>query len=480
MPTYAPHITVSRRVGRDRLRLVCTCGATTTATAGPGLGAGLCRHHDLRLAQGAEIRDEAITVAFEDVTVTDHGFTATAQPVRVSVSANTDDPLYVDPRTDNPVTICLDLRATQPVTMCRDGEWIPADEDRLYEVFANISGLKSFARVLATGRTRALLVTIDKVCQATYGHRRARIALSRFATDWPGIEPLWQAGFSPGAIAALPSSAWQARQGRLHTRLGVPRRFVSLIRDEILTVDDYHTLQAFTSNTLELSEPAFHGSPVWQMVEPMRLHCRQALAWLRPAFELVHRHNYDAAQLTDYLTHTARDYQGIANPLAAIELLLEYVTLTASLDEEPTRWPKALKTSHDVATMRTAQLADAELDAELTKTTQAEEYQARCMRLGVWIVTAPASIHDLLYEGAYLSHSAFSLAGRIVDGDRGDQVYFLRHRDDPDTPLVTLNIRYGELYQARGYLNRPLTTDEAQVITTWAETIGVPIGNLVL
>lgn len=480
MTDYAPHGIVRGYDGRWT-HLVCTCGQKELGLD-PDVDdpEPICRHDRFRRNLGLRPRESGIVIGFDNVVSHDQGFSGLLQPTRVSV--NPSGELEAEPLHPSPVRVNFDLsnNDTPLHLQLRNGRNLEIDLDNLHKAFGNIKSLKSLTRVIATARTRSFFVALDKVAAKRNPESRARHGLLYFVTDFRGIEPLWQAGFAPATIESLPNSVLRQNEGRLHNRLGIPRRFVDLVRNEILRIDDYHKIANFAYNYLGLSEPTFHNSVVWNLVEPMRIHCQWAINWLYQAFLLVHRHNYDYETLKEYITHNARDLQGIVNPVETLHLLSEYADMLTMCEDNENKWPKYLKVAYDIAAMQIIQIYDEQLNEKFKEFVATDEYQSLCDQVGDFVILAPDSVEDMQYEGAYLSHSADRLPQQMVYGQDDNKVYFLRYRNDSKTPLVTLNYRFGLLYQARGYRNRAVNAEEKQAIQRWAEIHNIEIGPTTL
>jgi len=75
---------------------------------------------------------------------------------------------------------------------------------------------------------------------------------------------------------------------------------------------------------------------------------------------------------------------------------------------------------------------------------------------------------ELFHEGRLLSHCVFSYRARCFRGESYIFSLRLKEEDDQETPLVTIEIVNGEVFQARGKFNRDPKPEEQRIIRAWA------------
>jgi len=78
----------------------------------------------------------------------------------------------------------------------------------------------------------------------------------------------------------------------------------------------------------------------------------------------------------------------------------------------------------------------------------------------------PKSTGDIQTEGRLLCHCVGSYVNYILQGS--STILFLREKETPDVPLVTVEIRQGKITQARGKYNRALSYDEKVFLEEYA------------
>src|SRR5699024_11956703 len=88
-------------------------------------------------------------------------------------------------------------------------------------------------------------------------------------------------------------------------------------------------------------------------------------------------------------------------------------------------------------------------------------------------IISPKKPKDLIEEGSSLSHCVGSYAKDIISGRC--KIYFLRHIDDLETSLATVEVRNGDIVQARGMRNKSLDVEQNEFINEWAKEKGLNV-----
>jgi hypothetical protein len=84
-----------------------------------------------------------------------------------------------------------------------------------------------------------------------------------------------------------------------------------------------------------------------------------------------------------------------------------------------------------------------------------------------FLIVLPTESQDLVKEGNQLSHCVASYV-KDVNSDRC-KIVFLRDKEEPEKPLVTIEVRGMNIRQARGFGNRTVTPEQKEFIQKWAE-----------
>lgn len=186
---------------------------------------------------------------------------------------------------------------------------------------------------------------------------------------------------------------------------------------------------------------------------------------------------YDMDRLFTYLTEDCVWQQGLTTNIALGELY-DYVIMCEQLElRDYDRYPKALRTRHDVITMRYNSVK-----MNHTQTINFESVVNKYKKLNFgnnkYSLIIAKSPRELVYEGSELGHCVGSYASRMASED--SIIFFMRKSDDIDTPLVTVEVlRVGNAFDgyklklgdARGAFNRRVTPDEKRFLNAFKKDI---------
>lgn len=116
--------------------------------------------------------------------------------------------------------------------------------------------------------------------------------------------------------------------------------------------------------------------------------------------------------------------------------------------------PKGIIKKHDAAAKAAAPVIAARLTREL-KEKELERLEQVMDRygfeLGEYIIRAPINLQEIVNEGETLKHCVGGYAERHLNGKL--TILFLRKRDSPSTPFVTIEMHGNSLVQIHGYNN---------------------------
>lgn len=180
--------------------------------------------------------------------------------------------------------------------------------------------------------------------------------------------------------------------------------------------------------------------------------------------------DYDFRRLLHYITDDVYVGQGITNPRDAINLLSDYYHCLTNMGVKIKDWfPKSLKLAHDIAVMNREASIDEENKRKFNNAVSDEAYQNLTYKDENWVVLAPKAANDLILEGRKQSHCVGSYVDYVANKQKF--ILFMRRTDDPDTPVITLDVKCDEmiLTQYRGFGNRAPTDEEMEFIRKWAK-----------
>ena len=171
-------------------------------------------------------------------------------------------------------------------------------------------------------------------------------------------------------------------------------------------------------------------------------------------------------KLTLYILREVKMNQGIRRPIDGATLLRDYVRMSEALEQEYEKYPKSLKKNHDVTMMNynvhKDEIKNKEFENAVNKSTY-KELEHFCKE---YSIISPKKLDDLIKEGSELSHCISSYSESVIKNQC--QIMFLRRSDNLDEPLVSIEVRNGNIRQARGYGNRSVKSKEKEFISIWA------------
>lgn len=179
-------------------------------------------------------------------------------------------------------------------------------------------------------------------------------------------------------------------------------------------------------------------------------------------FDLVEKYNYEYKSLIDYLYWHIPRYEGIEGNIA-VSLLHDYARMKTRMDVKFEKYPKFLRSVHDITTLAYNKF-EKEYSAELFKKTVDKSYN---WSYNGYIIRCAETADEVKNEGAQLSHCVASYVEDIIDGT--SLILFMRKENEPEKSLLTIEVKRRHVNQARGYLNRYPNEEESKVIEKWAK-----------
>lgn len=182
--------------------------------------------------------------------------------------------------------------------------------------------------------------------------------------------------------------------------------------------------------------------------------------------------NYDYRHFCRYITDEVYTYQAITSPSEAIQLLDDYYRALDGQGIKIDEWfPRSLKLSHDIAVRNAAVVMATKNKEKFKNVANSPEYVKLGWKHGDYMVITPKEPKDVIREGKRQCHCVGSYVERITNGNT--KICFMRKVNDPDTPVLTLEVRETEgvptLVQCRGNSNRAPAKKEAEWVQRWCD-----------
>jgi hypothetical protein len=168
--------------------------------------------------------------------------------------------------------------------------------------------------------------------------------------------------------------------------------------------------------------------------------------------------DYDPVRLSDYIFRDFRN-QGLTYS-DDIYLLRDYARMCFKTKKDFEKYPRYLKTYHDIASHNEAMLRKTALKAKIKKIVKKlSSYEYKNEKFSL---ISPKSLEDIVQEGRSLNHCVASYCDEFSEGET--IIMFLRSNDNLSTPLVTVEIRNNKIVQAKGKNNRNTVLDEIKFL----------------
>ena len=172
---------------------------------------------------------------------------------------------------------------------------------------------------------------------------------------------------------------------------------------------------------------------------------------------------YDSKVLMNYIFEKL-PYQGIDQHVNSsqvdLQLIWDYAKMSTDMDRDFDKYPRYLKTAHDVA-MKNHRVKKSQIlidkYATIAQNIKHLEYKNE-----KYSVLVPENLGEIVREGTLLNHCvAQYIEGAVAEKYR---ILFIRENTDLTKPLVTIEYHNGHVAQAKGYNNRHPTKEEQEFI----------------
>jgi hypothetical protein len=186
----------------------------------------------------------------------------------------------------------------------------------------------------------------------------------------------------------------------------------------------------------------------------------------RDFFDFIMEYDFPNPQkLIEYLLFECFVSQGLDFQYALSDYS-DYYRMCKELEYERfEKYPKYLRTYHDVVSRNYNEVRDEVANRNFAKAT--EKYLDLETSVDDYILLVPRQSKDLVNEGNVLQHCVGSYIKKVANGQ--SQIMFLRSKKFKEDPLVTVEIRENEIVQVRGQANRLPTKEEKTAILKFAK-----------
>lgn len=170
-------------------------------------------------------------------------------------------------------------------------------------------------------------------------------------------------------------------------------------------------------------------------------------------------------KLIEYLLFECYNSQGIDFRVAFSEYR-DYYRMCVDLEYENfTKYPRYLKTYHDIVTRNYVSVQDEIMNKKFAQVV--DRYRHLETTIGDFAIVVPKEAKELVHEGNVLHHCVGGYIKKVAEGK--SLIVFLRGKKEKEEPLVTVEIRGNAIVQVQGSVSRYPTTEEKGVLKTFAK-----------
>lgn len=173
--------------------------------------------------------------------------------------------------------------------------------------------------------------------------------------------------------------------------------------------------------------------------------------------------------LFKYLYGSCYHQQGIPSIEEASGILNDYYNMTEEFKNAP-KYPRYLKTAHDVVAQNYSILQDGNLNNKVSAYWKANQSKYDAM-IGEYFIIDAFNANEISEEGSNNSNCVASYAKSVADGKTN--ILFLRKKSDIDKSWVTVEVNKNTLVQAYGTFDADLTELQQQLLYTWCSSRGI-------
>jgi hypothetical protein len=182
------------------------------------------------------------------------------------------------------------------------------------------------------------------------------------------------------------------------------------------------------------------------------------------------KHGYEYKRLMDYIFRDLPE-QGISASMVSgvdleqLNILVDYVRMSSEMNRDFEKYPRYLKTAHDIAMKNYKVKQSQTLILKYEKIV--ENLKNMEFKNDKYCIVAPPTLQSIVQEGSALHHCVASYIDRVVEGQT--TIMFLRTVEEPETSLVTVELRNKTIGQARGHSNRNINKEESDFLEEYKD-----------
>lgn len=193
--------------------------------------------------------------------------------------------------------------------------------------------------------------------------------------------------------------------------------------------------------------------------------------------------SFNLQRTVEYLLVEAYSRQGVKDVNNASRILHDYYQMAVEIPGF-IKYPKYLKVAHDIAVRNFNEYKRTDREEEVVAKTEKFVDMEGMFRIqgNDYAILLLRSAKEIVSEGQRQANCVGGYVERVADGR--SVIFSMRKANHPEKTWITLEINpkqgeNGRLVQAYQTFNRSVEAEQAQLISAWAQQVGIEIGDRV-
>lgn len=185
------------------------------------------------------------------------------------------------------------------------------------------------------------------------------------------------------------------------------------------------------------------------------------IRWYKSYYNiLINQYGYNPKALLLYID-SLKTFEAIDNMQFLVRELFDYAEMMSEVSNKYDKYPRNFLTTHKIA-CRNYDRLKRKFDEEKFKRRINKDYECT---FGDYQFIYPNSTQEIKDEAVSQNNCVASYIDSVINGEC--HIMFLRKKCEPETSLVTIEIKNNKIVQAKRHFNEPVTTEDQIVIDKW-------------
>lgn len=178
--------------------------------------------------------------------------------------------------------------------------------------------------------------------------------------------------------------------------------------------------------------------------------------------DLISDYGYTAKGLMSYIDYL-KTYEAIDGMSYLLRELYDYANMMNGISSKFDKYPRHFLTTHKIA-VRNYNRLKKEFAEDIFKSRINKSMEKT---FGKYHFIYPNCTQDIKDESVQMNNCVSSYIDKVIDGKC--HILFLRHEDNLDKSLVTIEVQENKIVQALQKFNNPLTEEQKSIVDKWNE-----------